>query len=331
MLDELRRLIELAWARIAALLQAAPPGSLQLTGVLGLATLVAAYYHVRGRDGGGGSGSGSGGSGGASGSGSSAQQRPAGSPAVVGGAGGVAAVGSGGGGVLYAQAAGPDGAHQRAAAKRAVGGPAGAAGASAAAARGGPSPQAASAAADDTPLAAAVRARLGGARRVTVSAPGVLLEQWDAAELQEAAAPRAPAITALRELCRRAEVFLIAHVADDVGAALVSGALEAAGAVGTGDASAGGGAVAPQRLLLCGTEAGKVSIVRQLEPDLHVDASVRTVSDLQRFVPRLLLVPRGGARAAPEALAAAANVEAADGLAEYFGVAAAAAAAARSS
>jgi hypothetical protein len=34
----------------------------------------------------------------------------------------------------------------------------------------------------------------------------------------------------------------------------------------------------PQRLLFCSTQPGKQSIVRQIEPDLHIDADIATVS-----------------------------------------------------
>jgi hypothetical protein len=277
MLQELRRLIELAWARLAALLQSAPPGSLQLTGVLGLATLVAAYYTLRGRsgDGGGGPSAPRGGSAGASSSSA-----------------------AGGSGLAPPPAAAPlPGPGARAApppAKRAP---------------------AATRAPPDTPLGAAVRAQLPGVRRITLSAPGVLLQQWECSDLRDAAEARPGAVAILQELARAAEVFLVAHVPDDVGAALVAGALEAAGALGTGP-----GQVAPQRLLLCGTLDGKVSIVRQLEPELHIDASPRTVGDLSRFVPQLLLISDAGGSggSGAPAVAAAANVECAASLATFF-------------
>lgn len=77
----------------------------------------------------------------------------------------------------------------------------------------------------------------------------------------------------LRELAKNANVFLITHVVDDVGEATVRGALEDAGLVGPS-----GGQIKPHRLIFCSTLEGKVSIVRQLEPELHIDGHPSTVS-----------------------------------------------------
>lgn len=300
MLQEIRRLIELAWGRLASMLQAASPGSLQLTGVLGLAALLVGYYQLRGRGGstpppssssrGHDSSSRprnlhSGLSSQAPSTPDSPQQQPPNQQPPP----------------LRHQQHQPQPQHLT---KR---GPLPAASPPTAGAA--PRPPAAHSA-----LAAAVRSQLQGMKRVTLSAPGVLLEQWDCSDLGDAAAARDEAVAVAREIARASDLFLVAHVPDDVGAALVAGALEAAGLLGNA-----AGQVPPQRLLLCGTTDGKVSIVRQLEPDLHVDASARTVGDLSRFVPQLLLIsepgrPGGG----PPAVAAAANVEAAASLAEFF-------------
>lgn len=81
-----------------------------------------------------------------------------------------------------------------------------------------------------------------------------------------------------------------------------------------------------RRLLFCSTLEGKASFVRQLEPELHVDAHPRTVSDLQRFVKQLVLVAPPGQQAALPAGgsggggAAAANVQHAPSLAAALGV-----------
>lgn len=123
--------------------------------------------------------------------------------------------------------------------------------------------------------AALVARRLRSVNRVTVCAPGVLLQESTADELSESATPIPAAVAALLEAARYAEVFLLAHVADDIGDALVRGALEYAGVVGQEP-----GQVPPQRLLFCETVQGKVSIVRQLEPGLHIDSDARTVSIL---------------------------------------------------
>ena len=123
-----------------------------------------------------------------------------------------------------------------------------------------------------TSSAAAVARRLAGVSRLTLSVPGLLLEEWEPAELGESARVRAGAADALRHAARCAEVFLLAQVDDEVGEATVSGALEHAGLVGRG-----AGQVPRHRLLFCSTLDGKVAIVRQLEPGLHLDGSAHTV------------------------------------------------------
>ena len=76
----------------------------------------------------------------------------------------------------------------------------------------------------------------------------------------------------MHELIKNANVFLVTHVIDDVGEATVRGALEDVGLVGTSE-----GQIKPHRLVFCSTLEGKVSIVRQLEPELHIDGHPSTV------------------------------------------------------
>ena len=57
-----------------------------------------------------------------------------------------------------------------------------------------------------------------------------------------------------------------------------------------------------------------MSVVRQLEPDLHVDAHASTVDALQRFTPQLLHVRREADRPASPAQ----NVGSAPSLAKAF-------------
>jgi len=84
--------------------------------------------------------------------------------------------------------------------------------------------------------------------------------------LQDSASVRQQAVPILLELAKNANVFLITHVIDDVGEATVRGALEDVGLVGFSE-----GQIKPHRLVFCSALEGKVSIVRQLEPELHVD------------------------------------------------------------
>lgn len=103
-------------------------------------------------------------------------------------------------------------------------------------------------------------------------------------------------------------MYLIAHVADDIGQAVVTGALEAADLLGSSPQH-----LPPQRLLFCSTQTGKQSMVRQIEPELHIDADPTTLEDLRRFVPQLLWVEGGGVEEGPEC------AEHVRSLAEYFG------------
>ena len=77
----------------------------------------------------------------------------------------------------------------------------------------------------------------------------------------------------MHALLKTANVFLITHVIDGIGEATVRGALEDAGLVGTAE-----GQIKPHWLVFCSTLEGKVSIVRQLEPELHIDGHPSTVS-----------------------------------------------------
>ena len=90
--------------------------------------------------------------------------------------------------------------------------------------------------------------------------------------LQDSASVQQAAVPIMHELLKNANVFLVTHVMDDVGEATVRGALEDVGLVGTSE-----GQIKPHRLVFCSTLEGKVSIVRQLEPDLHIDGHPSTV------------------------------------------------------
>jgi len=77
-----------------------------------------------------------------------------------------------------------------------------------------------------SPLAAAVRSRFRGIRRVTISCPGVLLQQRSPSALQDGAELQEGLAVIMNELADQVEVFLLAYVEDDIGEATVSGALE---------------------------------------------------------------------------------------------------------
>ena len=114
----------------------------------------------------------------------------------------------------------------------------------------------------------------------TAAAAGINACKWSIAAsvtsaklwLQDSASVQQAAVPIMRELVQNANVFLVTHVIDDVGEATVRGALEDVGLVGTSE-----GQIKPHRLVFCSTLEGKVSIVRQLEPELHIDGHPSTV------------------------------------------------------
>lgn len=139
-----------------------------------------------------------------------------------------------------------------------------------------------------------VRSRLQGIRRVTISVPGVLLHESSPSQLEESATPHEESVVFVREVAKVVDLYLIAHVGDDIGEATVRGALESVGIIGQQ-----AGQVKPHRVLFCATLDGKMSLVRQLEPDLHIDGHSKTVDDLKRFLSQLLLVDVGSSGFAP--------------------------------
>ena len=88
---------------------------------------------------------------------------------------------------------------------------------------------------------------------------------------------------------RRPQIYLLCQVADDIGEAAVRAALEHAGIVASQQQQQQDQVakvnptplpppgLPPQRLLFCETEVGKTSLVRQLEPELHIDGTPSTV------------------------------------------------------
>lgn len=131
-------------------------------------------------------------------------------------------------------------------------------------------------------------ALLSGVKQLTISAPGVLLQERLPSELEESATLKQGVAPLLQQLCSSVGVVVLAQVDSDIGEATVRGALEAADLIGNAQNQ-----LRPHRLLFCSTPTGKMSIVRQLNPELHIDSSQQTVFDLQRFVRRLVHVTPG--------------------------------------
>eukprot|EP00890_Picochlorum_soloecismus_P000839 jgi/Picsp_1/1756/NSC_05228-R1_protein len=126
-----------------------------------------------------------------------------------------------------------------------------------------------------------VAKRLKGVSRVTVSVLGLLVEEKCAEELvMQGATPVPAGIAVVKDMimCKR-DVYLICHAQDDVGEAVVLGALEHHGLIGESEHQ-----VPVHRVIFCSSQLSIVSIVRQLEPHMHVDGDKKIVQELSRFL-----------------------------------------------
>uniref|UniRef100_A0A7S2FF64 Uncharacterized protein n=1 Tax=Pycnococcus provasolii TaxID=41880 RepID=A0A7S2FF64_9CHLO len=142
---------------------------------------------------------------------------------------------------------------------------------------------------DARQAAGGVETAVGRVRRMTVATVGVLfradaskpLNARDSASLIPAAerAIRAAAAQGL-------ELFLITHVDSDAAQESAQKSLKSSGISGT--------AIPPHRCLFCDTDVGRTALVRQLEPDVHVDAGLASVTELARFLPRVAHVVSTG-------------------------------------
>ena len=126
-----------------------------------------------------------------------------------------------------------------------------------------------------------VAKRLKGMSKVTVSVLGLLVEERCAEELMMQGATPIPAgISVVKDMlvCKK-DVYLICHVQDDVGEAVVLGALEHHGLIGESEHQ-----VPVHRVIFCSSQLSTVSVVRQLEPHVHLDGDKGIVEELSRFL-----------------------------------------------
>lgn len=244
-MEVVRKLLELVYRRLSSWLGSTSPGTLQITGVLGLAFLVVGYFQIRG------------------GNNDNSSRRPP-APASERAADRAAqhAPSSSGSASRHSRAEGAS--HQ-------------------------PQQPSSKPAKEPALVYQPFYPQLAGVKRLTVSTPGVILSEWQAMDLQSGATLRPEAVEILGNLARSTDVYLITQVVDDVGQAVVQGCLEAAGVLGFGP-----GLIKPHKVLFCSTPEGKQSIVRQIEPELHIDGDARAVEGLSRFMPQLLhILPPG--------------------------------------
>lgn len=117
---------------------------------------------------------------------------------------------------------------------------------------------------------------LSGVSKLTISIESILLQEANSSEFLLHGATVIPeTVQYVQSLVRnRHDVFLLCHVDDDIGEAVVIGALEHCGLVGESKHDQ----IPAHRVLFCGSSRSKVSMVRQLEPQLHIEADDSIVS-----------------------------------------------------
>ncbi|XP_020599083.1 peroxisome biogenesis protein 22 [Phalaenopsis equestris] len=122
-----------------------------------------------------------------------------------------------------------------------------------------------------------VRKRLGGCRKVTCQLLGVILEEKNPEELQKQATVRPSVVEVLREIAKCCDFYLMERVLDDESEERVLSALENNGLFGSGG-------LTRDKILFCSTENGRISFVRQIEADWHIDSNLDIISQLTRFI-----------------------------------------------
>lgn len=91
------------------------------------------------------------------------------------------------------------------------------------------------------------------------------------------------AVSPLKSIASMSELYVVIRVDDDLVEHAVTDAFAAAGLFDRG-------LLDRRKLIFCETDIGRVSVARQLEPNIHIDESVQVISDLQRFLSMVALV-----------------------------------------
>lgn len=126
-------------------------------------------------------------------------------------------------------------------------------------------------------LAQLIRRQLNGGRKITCQLLGVVLEELTPEELQEHAVVRPSVVETLMEIAKACDLYLMARVLDDKSEERVLAALDEVGVFKIRGFNR-------NKVLFCSTESGKISFVRQLEPDWHIDTDAEKISQLSRFI-----------------------------------------------
>ncbi|XP_010931841.1 peroxisome biogenesis protein 22 isoform X3 [Elaeis guineensis] len=129
-----------------------------------------------------------------------------------------------------------------------------------------------------------VRHKLSEGRKVTCRLLGVILEETTPEELQGHATVKSSVLEVLLEITKFCDVYLMERILDD-----------------------------ESGVLFCSTENGRISFVRQLEPDWHIDTNPEIIHQLARFIKYELHVTPNR----PERTAS--NVFSSESLEQFFG------------
>lgn len=127
--------------------------------------------------------------------------------------------------------------------------------------------------------------------RITISTCGVLFQEDECHQLKRCATLVPHARDLVEALSYFGRVYLVTQVLDDRSQENAVRSLREGGICGT--------LVEDHHCLFCEKHVSKVSIARQVEPCVHVDAERATASELQRFLPRVLLVSKMAGAADP--------------------------------
>ncbi|XP_068639212.1 peroxisome biogenesis protein 22 [Aristolochia californica] len=152
-----------------------------------------------------------------------------------------------------------------------------------------------------------VRQKLGGeGRKVTCQLLGVILEESIPEELQKHVTVRSSVMEVLLEITKYCDLYLMERVIDDESEEKILSALENAGVFTSGG-------LIKDKVLFCSKENGRMSFVRQLEPDWHIDTNPEIIYQLARFIKyQLHISPSRTERVAP-------NVFSTGSLEQFFG------------
>ncbi|WOL18811.1 peroxisome biogenesis protein 22-like [Canna indica] len=151
-----------------------------------------------------------------------------------------------------------------------------------------------------------VRHKLSEGRKVTCQLLGIILEETTPEELQKHATVKSSVLEVLLHIAKFCDVYLMERVLDDESGERVLSALDDSGVFISGG-------LVRDKVLFCSTENGRISFVRQLEPDWHMDTNAEIIHQLTRFIKYLLHVtPDRPQQTAP-------NVFISASLERYFG------------